>query len=152
MKKAGLIGLALVAGAATLGGCAGDYYGGGVATGYYDGPVGYGYDYYGGLGYPGYGYFNNYYYPGYGTFVFDRGGHRRAWNDAERAHWAYRGNGWRGNHLYGDRGFEARRDHAYMADRQTSFRNYRSGFDGPRAGGSQRPNGQRPGGGDRRRP
>lgn len=114
---------------ATLAACAGGYGygGGGVGVGYasgYSGPLGYGGDYYGGIGYPGYGYYNNFYYPGTGIYVFDRGGRRRAWNAAERAHWQSRG-GYRGNHLYQGRTFDARRDRAYAADRGASYRAFR---------------------------
>ncbi len=140
--------LGLLAGAvllaAGLGGCADDYYAGGVATGYYTGPVGYGAEYYAGYGYPAYGWYNDFYYPGYGIYVFDRYGHRRAWRDEEREHWAYRGNGWRGSHLYGDHGFDARRDRAYMADRNAAFRSYRGG--GQPGGGEHRDGGHREGG------
>ncbi len=140
--------LGLIAGAAALGGCVdhyydNGYYGRGIATGYYAGPVGYGADYYGGYGYPAYGFYNNWYYPGYGAFVFDRGGHRRPWNDDERAHWQYRGE-WRGNHLYANGRFDKRRDKAYALDRDAAFRNYRSG------GGA--PHGQEHRGDDHRRP
>ena len=81
--------------------------------------------------------------PGYGVYVFDRFGHRRAWNDGERRHWGYNGGGWRGNHLYGDRGFDARRDRAYMADRSAALRGYRSGPQGGRSApqGTGRPQG-----------
>ncbi len=134
LKTFGVAGAAVLA--AALGGCADDYYSGGVATGYYTGPVGYGYDYYAGYGYPSYGWFGDFYYPGYGVYVFDRYGHRRGWNDDERRHWEYRGDGWRGNHLYaGNRGFDARRDRAYMADRAAAFRGYRNGPQGGPQGG-----------------
>lgn len=132
--------------AAGLGGCADGYYGGGygyAAPAYYAGPVGYGADYYAGYGYPGYGWFGDFYYPGYGVYVFDRFGHRRGWNDAERQHWAYRG-GYRGNHLYDGNRFDARRDRAYLADRQQAFRSLRQ------AGPQGRPLAVRPQGEHRR--
>lgn len=148
---------AIAVAAVALSGCVDGYYGGGygyggVATGFYAGPVGYGGDYYSGYGYPAYGWYNDYYYPGYGSLVFGRYGERRGWNDVERGHWGYRGAGgergeWRGNHLYANRGFDARRDQAYMADRATAFRNYRQ--NGPQRGqplGGQRHDG------DHRRP
>ncbi len=141
IKRGALAGAAVLA--AGLGGCATDYYGGGVATGYYAGPVGYGYDYYAGYGYPAYGWFGDFYYPGYGTVVFDRYGHRRGWSDAERAHWQPRGE-WRENHLYQGGRFDARRDHAYMSDRDAAFRGFRGGGDRP---GGGRPGGERQGGG-----
>ena len=102
-----------------LGGCYYDDYGyGGVNAGYGSGGYGYdngyaggyGYDdgyYGGGYGYPGsYGWYGDFYYPGTGFYVFDRGGHRRRWNDDQRRYWeSHRGDhgnngrpgGWRGN-------------------------------------------------------
>lgn len=137
--------LAFGVAAAALGGCADSYYdngyyGRGIATGYYAGPVGFGADYYAGYGYPGYGFYNDFYYPGYGAYVFDRAGHRREWNEAERAHWATRGQ-WQNNHLMNNGHFDKRRDHAYVADRDAGFRNYRRS--GPPGGNEHRAEGQR---------
>ena len=132
--------LGLLAAAAALavglGGCADGYYGGGVATGYYSGPVGYGADYYGGVGYPAYGVYNDFYYPVTGVYVFDRGGHRREWNEDERRHF-------RGNHLTQNGRFDGRRDHAYVADRNAGFRSFRQGG---LAGGQRGGHGGQPGG------
>lgn len=154
MTIARLLRVALIGGAvATLGACADGYGygGGGVAVGYagYSGPLGYGGDYYGGVGYPSYGFYNDYYYPGSGIYVFDRGGGRRLWNDDERGHWQHRGE-YRGNHLYEGNNFDARRDRAYAADRGASYRTFRQTA---RQGGGQRQPGQqgRPGGGEHRR-
>ena len=139
--------LGLVAAAAALGGCAdhyydNGYYGRGIATGYYAGPVGFGADYYAGYGYPAYGFYNDFYYPGTGIYVFDRFGHRRPWNDDERAHWQARGD-WRGNHLYANGGVDKRRDQAYALDRDAAFRNFRQGGGRPNGGqhGGERPHG-----------
>ena len=135
----------VVAATAVLGGCADSYYdngyyGRGIATGYYSGPVGFGADYYAGYGYPGYGFYNDFYYPGYGVYVFDREGHRREWNENERAHWAARGE-WRENHLMAGGRYDKRRDHAYIADRDAAFRNYRHA--GPPGGNEHRGEGER---------
>lgn len=140
--------LGLLAASAALAGCTDSYYdngyyGRGIATGYYAGPVGYGVDYYGGYGYPRYGVYNDFYYPGYGAIVFDRYGHRRPWNDAERAHWQYRGD-WRGNHLYQNGRFDKRRDHAYAIDRDAAYRNFRSGGSGQHATGPRGDEHRRP--------
>jgi hypothetical protein len=60
----------------------------------YDG-YGYGGGYYRG-GYalsdggPFYGWYDNSYYPGSGHYIYDRRGHRRAMNQAERRHWLSR--------------------------------------------------------------
>lgn len=148
----------VVASLAALGGCADGYYGGGYgggvgyASSYYSGPYGYGGDYYGGLGYPSYGLYNNFYYPGYGSYVFDRGGHRRGWNDDERGHWQHRGE-YRGNHLMQNGRFDARRDRAYAADRGAGFRNFRQGggvAGQNRGAGGGRGVGRPGGGGDHR--
>ena len=174
MTSKSLFRIALIAGgAAGLSACA-DYGSGGtygsVGVGYagYDGPVGYGGNYFGGLGYPGYGYFNDYYYPGYGTYVFDRGGHQREWNEDERRHWAHGGDG----HPDGYRGmehgrvaqagqFDRNRDRGFMADRQRSFQNFRQqaraggqGRGGPQGGqrGGGQPGGGQHGGGHDERP
>lgn len=156
--------IALIASAAAgLSACADYGYGGNygsVGVGYagYSGPVGYGGDYYGGLGYPGYGYYNDFYYPGYGGYVFDRGGNRREWNDAERQHWSHGNDG----HPNGYRGlehgrvaqagqFDRGRDRAFMADRQQSYRAFqqqaRSG--GGQGRGAQGGQGRAPQGGQR---
>lgn len=65
-----------------------DGYYGGVSGGYYDG-YDYDYDYRGGYydrGYDSgyYGWYGDYYYPGTGYYVYDRGGRRHAWNEAQR--------------------------------------------------------------------
>ncbi|MGI4877672.1 MAG: hypothetical protein ACRYG4_09325 [Janthinobacterium lividum] len=141
MMRKTLMRLGLVAGAAAaLSACGG--YGYGTSVGYasdypaYGGPVGYAGDYYGGFGYPGYGYYNDFYYPGTGIYVFDRSGHRRAWNDAERAHWQNRGE-FRGGHLMQNGRFDQRRDRGYMNDRRASYRDFQRqsrGGGGPRGG------------------
>lgn len=85
-----LAAVGLVGVLAALGGCYDDgYYGGvSVGTGYYGG--GY-YDDYWGPGYyrPGFygGWYDGFYYPGSGYYVYDRGGHRRRWNDGQRRYW-----------------------------------------------------------------
>nr|WP_295661927.1 hypothetical protein [Polymorphobacter sp.] len=158
MNIVSMLRVALVGGTlATLGACADGYgyggggYGGGVGyAGGYSGPLGYGGDYYGGVGYPGYGFYNDYYYPGSGIYVFDRGGHRRQWNDEERGHWQHRGE-YRGNHLYQGRQFDARRDRAYAADRGASYRTFRQTARQGGGGGGMRPQGQ-PGRGGGGRP
>ncbi len=139
-----IIRLGLAAGAAAaLAACADDSYYGrgygypvGTVGGYYSGPVGYGGEYFAGLGYPTYGFYNDWYYPGYGVYVFDRAGHRRAWNDDERRHWEYHGQ-MRGNHLMENGRFNRDRDRAYLADRSAAFHNYRQNG-GPARGGEHR--------------
>ena len=156
--------IALITGAAAgLSACAdygydGTY--GSVGVGYagYSGPVGYGGDYYGGLGYPGYGYFNDFYYPGYGGYVFDRGGHRREWNEDERRHWAHGNDGHRDGYRGEEHGrlaqagqFDRGRDRGFLADRQQSYRNFqqqaRGGGQGRGDQGRGGPQGGQRGGG-----
>lgn len=161
LMKTGLR-IALIAGVATAMSACADYGSGGtygsVGVGYagYDSPVGFGSDYYGGLGYPGYGYFNDAYYPGYGGYVFDRGGHRREWNDGERQHWAH-GNDGHPNGYHGmEHGrlaqtgqFDRARDRGFMNDRQQSFHNFQQQARGGqmRGGGGQGRGSGQPGGG-----
>lgn len=156
--------VAMIAGAAAMISACADYGSGGnygtVGVGFagYDGPAGFGSDYYGGLGYPGYGYYNDFYYPGYGSYVFDRGGHRREWNESERQHWGHVNDG----HPNGYRGlehgrvaqagqFDRGRDRGFMADRQQSYRAFqqqaRGGGQGHGAPQGGRPGGGQPGGG-----
>ena len=101
-KKLAGIGLAL-ASALTLAGCYDDGYGyGGVSVGYgsggYYGYPGY-YDYYPGY----YGWYDGFYYPGSGYYIYDRGGHRRQWDDNHRRYWEGRREAWR-NHQGGTGG------------------------------------------------
>jgi hypothetical protein len=133
MTRATLIRLGLIAGvAAAVAGCSdgyynNGYYGGGIANPYYAGPVGYGAEYYGGIGYPAYGVYNDFYYPGSGIYVFDRDGRRREWNEDERRHWEYRGNNFHGSHLMENGHYVAQRDRAYHADRAAGYQSFRQG-------------------------
>lgn len=57
---------------------------------------GYGYGgYYGGRysyydSWPTYGWYDDFYYPGRGYYIYDRSGHRHAWNREQRRHWLSR--------------------------------------------------------------
>jgi hypothetical protein len=71
----------------------------GIGSGYgYDGYGGYGYPYGGyGYGYGGYdpfGWYGDYYYPGSGIYVYDRYRSRRVWNDDQRRYWRERRERW----------------------------------------------------------
>lgn len=110
-------------GALTLGGCYDDGYGYGgvsVGSGYYGGgyadPYWNGGGYYPGGYYPGgYGWNDGFYYPGTGYYVYDRGGRRQRWSDAQRRYWEARrgdrrpdGRWDRGRWRDGDRNWQGR--------------------------------------------
>lgn len=79
---------ATLAAATTLTGCTmlGGY--GGLSVGYGDG---YYDDYYDGGYYDSYyGWYDDFYYPGTGYYVYDRGGKRHGWSDAQRRYWEAR--------------------------------------------------------------
>ncbi len=140
------IGLLALLGALGLGvsACSDGYgYGGlnvGASSGYYGGP-------YGGGGY-GYGYapsyfgwYGDYYYPGTGIYVYDRGRRPYRWNDAQRAYWEGRRQGWQGTPRFRNNWGQFR---GYAPGRQ--YRGWRGGGAyrapgprGPRSFGTPRP-------------
>lgn len=82
------IGAACIAGAALMGGCAGDrgYGYSGVSVGYNAG-----------YGDPYWGWYGDYYYPGVGVYVYDSNRRRHRWNDSQRGYWQGRRDRWRGD-------------------------------------------------------
>lgn len=111
-----------LASAIALGGCAYDdgygYSGVNVGAGYYGGG-GYYDPYYGPAGYSSglyNGWYDGFYYPGRGYYVYDRGGRRQRWSDAQRRYW------------------EARRDDRWGNGRPGGWNGDRNGWRGDRDG------------------